>query len=33
MIFISYMIYNHIWLNLPRDDWHLGYIANSLKKY
>jgi hypothetical protein len=25
MIFTLFLVYNHIWLNLPRDDHHFGY--------
>jgi hypothetical protein len=32
LIFISYLIYSQIWLNLPMDDCHLGYSVKNSKK-
>jgi hypothetical protein len=31
-ISISYLVYTHIWLNLPMGDHHLGYINKFIKK-
>ncbi len=27
----SYLLYSHIWLNLPKDDRHFGYKQKFLK--